>query len=165
MGTAVIHGPLPAPDMREHFVEGRATLESSLVFRRERPAHVERAGFVRSLAHWPRRRETTRSAHAFLSRVLPFIGNLTINGALLLHGMRLPLLLAIVALFEEAESYFEKSLACWRTLTDPLSTARCLHNLANAAKMRGADARATAALMEATTLFQVLETPAAPRGP
>ena len=49
--------------------------------------------------------------------------------------------LAIVARdrgdYAAAQSYFERSLACWRMLSDPSAIARCLHNLANVVRVQG----------------------------
>ena len=56
--------------------------------------------------------------------------------------------------YETAQRDLERSLACWRTLTDQLATARCLHNLANVAKVRGDYSRAQMALSEATEIFE-----------
>ena len=55
-----------------------------------------------------------------------------------------------------AEINFERSLACWRVLSDRLATARCLHNLANVVKVRGDYPRARWALREATEIFEDL---------
>ena len=43
---------------------------------------------------------------------------------------------AIAVIPTPAQANFERGLACWRALSEP-STARCLHNLANVAKVRG----------------------------
>jgi tetratricopeptide (TPR) repeat protein len=45
-------------------------------------------------------------------------------------------------------------LACWRLLKDPVATARCLHNLASVARIRGNYKQAQSALREATTIFE-----------
>jgi predicted ATPase/DNA-binding winged helix-turn-helix (wHTH) protein len=55
---------------------------------------------------------------------------------------------------EAAQRNFEKSLTFWRTVGDRVSTARCLHNLGNASKLRGDYARARIALTEAMQIFQ-----------
>ena len=55
-----------------------------------------------------------------------------------------------------AQSNFERSLACWRLLSDRLAIARCLHNLANVVKVRGDYARARWALSEAREIFDEL---------
>ena len=55
-----------------------------------------------------------------------------------------------------AQSNFERSLACWRLLSDRLAIARCLHNLANVVKVRGDYPRARWALREATDIFEEL---------
>jgi predicted ATPase/DNA-binding winged helix-turn-helix (wHTH) protein len=142
-------------DMREHFVEGRAMLESLL--RLVEAGYVKERGrictFLGALAT---SQGDFEAADAFLKQSLAFYRELNDQWGIAASWNALAVATRDRGNFDEAESYFEKSLACWRTLTDPLSTARCLHNLANAAKMRGAYARATAALMEATTLFQDL---------
>ena len=51
--------------------------------------------------------------------------------------MRLRIGREIGVITETAEINFERSLACWRVLSDRLATARCLHNLANVVKVRG----------------------------
>jgi tetratricopeptide (TPR) repeat protein len=53
-----------------------------------------------------------------------------------------------------AQSYYERSLACWRLLPDRSATARCLHNLANVVRVRGDFAHAERALREATEIFE-----------
>ena len=140
-------------DMREHFVEGSARLESLL--RLVEAGYVKERGrictFLGALAT---SQGDYGAADAFLKQSLAFYRELDDQWGIAASWNALAVATRDRGNFDEAESYFEKSLACWRTLTDPLSTARCLHNLANAAKMRGAYGRATAALMEATTLFQ-----------
>lgn len=142
-------------DMREHFVEGSARLESLL--RLVEAGYVKERGrictFLGALAT---SQGDYGAADAFLKQSLAFYRELDDQWGIAASWNALAVATRDRGNFDEAESYFEKSLACWRTLTDPLSTARCLHNLANAAKMRGAYERATAALMEATTLFQDL---------
>ena len=56
--------------------------------------------------------------------------------------------------YEAAQSHLEGSLECWRTLHNKVETARCLHNLANVAKLRGNFFRARVALREATAIFE-----------
>ena len=58
--------------------------------------------------------------------------------------------------YASAQSNFERSLACWRMLSDRLAIARCLHNLANVVKVRGDYPRARWALREATDIFEEL---------
>jgi tetratricopeptide (TPR) repeat protein len=55
-----------------------------------------------------------------------------------------------------AQQHFENSLACWRTLSDRVATARCLHNLASVVRVRGDYERAQTALREATGVFAEL---------
>jgi len=55
---------------------------------------------------------------------------------------------------QAALNRFERSLEGWRTLPDRLATARCLHNLANAAKNERDFPRALMALNEATVIFR-----------
>jgi tetratricopeptide (TPR) repeat protein len=59
--------------------------------------------------------------------------------------------------YARAQSSFERSLDCWRTLSDQSAIARCLHNLANVVKTRGDYARARLALGEATEIFEALD--------
>jgi tetratricopeptide (TPR) repeat protein len=57
--------------------------------------------------------------------------------------------------YAAAQHYFEESLALLRELgANPVSLARCLHNLANVVKVRGDFARARTILQEATQLFR-----------
>ena len=55
--------------------------------------------------------------------------------------------------YASAQKNLERSLACWRMLSDRLAIARCLHNLANVAKVRGDYPRARWALDEAAGIF------------
>ena len=51
---------------------------------------------------------------------------------------------------------FERSLACWRLLSDRLAIARCLHNLANVVKVRGDYPRARGRWVKPTDIFEEL---------
>ena len=55
-----------------------------------------------------------------------------------------------------AQARFERSLACWRLLSDHIAIARCLHNLATVVKVRGDYTRAIWALEEASEIFERL---------
>ena len=55
-----------------------------------------------------------------------------------------------------AQRNFERSLACWRMLSDRRAIARCLHNLANVVKVRGDYPRSEWALREAVGIFEEL---------
>ncbi|MBV8053059.1 MAG: winged helix-turn-helix domain-containing protein, partial [Acidobacteriaceae bacterium] len=56
--------------------------------------------------------------------------------------------------YDTAQGTFERCLQFWRALDNPLETARCLHNLANVAKLREDFFRAQVALREATAIFE-----------
>jgi tetratricopeptide (TPR) repeat protein len=58
--------------------------------------------------------------------------------------------------YSSAYKIFEKSLACWRALSDQIATARCLHNFANLMKVLGDYSGADAALREAAAMFEEL---------
>ncbi|MBV8052183.1 MAG: tetratricopeptide repeat protein [Acidobacteriaceae bacterium] len=56
--------------------------------------------------------------------------------------------------YDTAQGTFERCLQFWRALDNPLETARCVHNLANVAKLREDFFRAQVALREATAIFE-----------
>ena len=63
-----------------------------------------------------------------------------------------------------AQARFERSLDCWRLLSDQIAIARCLHNLASVVKVRGDYALAIRALEEASDIFKSSEIAAVRRG-
>jgi predicted ATPase/DNA-binding winged helix-turn-helix (wHTH) protein len=142
-------------DMREHLSEGRARLEAILRlagsdFTMER-ARV--ATFVGALAS---AQSDNPASERFLFMGLELYEQLEHDPGIAAALNALAIAARDRGDYAMAQKRFERSLACWRLLSDQLAVARCLHNLANVVKVRGDYARAIWALQEASDIFKRL---------
>ena len=142
-------------DMREHFDEGRARLETVLQmagteYKKER-ARVSL--FIGALV--TPQGDYTAAEH-FLNQSLALYEELGDEPAIAAALNALGVSARDRGDYAAAQSHLERSLDCWRNLSDRLAMARCLHNLANVVKVRGDYSRARWALSEATKIFEDL---------
>jgi len=140
-------------DMREHLAEGRARLEHILRLagqgytKQRARISVLLAALSSAQGDFPaggRFAEVSRSLYEELNDRWGIAASLNALGI----GQR------DSGDYESAQNNLERSLECWRALPNQLETARCLHNLANVAKLRGNFFRARVALREATSIFE-----------
>jgi predicted ATPase/DNA-binding winged helix-turn-helix (wHTH) protein len=139
-------------DMREHFAEGRARLET--VLRLSGPEYAPERGKVL----------------VYLSAITTSQGDFSAAADYVDQGLALYQQLgdqwgiavslnarAIIARdrgdYATAQKSLEQALQCWRALGDRVAIARSLSNLANMAKLDGDYARARAVLREAADIF------------
>jgi len=142
-------------DMREHWMEGRARLET--VLRLAGTGHTkERARILQFLGALATTQGDYPAAERFLEQSLSLYEELGDESGIAASLNALAISAQDRGDYLAAQSYLERSLACWRLLPDRLSIARCLHNLANVVKTRGDYPRARWALREAEDIFQQL---------
>jgi predicted ATPase/DNA-binding winged helix-turn-helix (wHTH) protein len=142
-------------DMREHWTEGRARLET--VLRLAGAGHTkERARVLNFLGALATTQGDYPAAERFLEQCLSLYEELGDESGIAASLNALAVLARDRGDYAAAQSNFERSLASWRMLTDRLAIARCLHNLANVVKARGDYPRARWALREATDIFEQL---------
>ena len=140
-------------DMREHLSEGRARLEAVLRragsnFTMER---AQVALFVGALAS---AQADCQASERFLSLGLELYEELGHEPGIAAALNALAISARDRGDYPLAQARFERSLACWRLLSDHVAIARCLHNLATVVKVRGDYAQAIWALEEASDIFE-----------
>jgi len=142
-------------DMREHFIEGRARLETILrIAGSDRTS--ERARISVFLGALTTAQTDYEAAEQSLQQSLSLYEELGDQTGIASSLNALAVLSRDRGQYSLSHSYFERSLACWRLLPDRLAIARCLHNLANLVKVLGDYPRARWALNEATEIFEEL---------
>jgi predicted ATPase/DNA-binding winged helix-turn-helix (wHTH) protein len=139
-------------DMREHFAEGRARLET-----------------VRRLSGSKYAKERAKASH-YLAALMNSQGDFLASAHMAEQGLWIyrdlkddwGVAISLNALaigtrergdYAKSQSLFEEALACWRSLGDRVAIARCLNNLANVVKARANYGRARALLQEAAHIF------------
>jgi tetratricopeptide (TPR) repeat protein len=116
--------------MREHLTEGRARLETIL--------RLADAGYAKQharicifLGALSTAQSDSAAAERFTQQSLTLYEELNDRPGIAASLNALGIEARDIGEYRAAQVYFERSLAQWRTLSDHLSTARCLHNLAN----------------------------------
>jgi predicted ATPase len=142
-------------DMREHSAEGRARLERILELAGTNYTR-ERAKTCLFLAAFTTAQGDFRSAAHFSE-----LGRLLFEELNDPWGVALSWNASAIGARDQgdyvtAQTNFEKSLTFFRTMSDRVATARCLHNIGNVCKIRGDYARARMALTEAMQIFEEL---------
>jgi predicted ATPase/DNA-binding winged helix-turn-helix (wHTH) protein len=142
-------------DMREHFDEGRARLET--IFQMAGTEYPkERAKVSLFIGALVTPQGDYATAEYFLNQSLALYEELGDEPAIAAALNALGVSARDRGDYAAAQSHLERSLDCWRNLSDRLAMARCLHNLANVVKVRGDYPRARWALGEATKIFEEL---------
>jgi predicted ATPase/DNA-binding winged helix-turn-helix (wHTH) protein len=142
-------------DMREHSAEGRARLERIIELAGTNYTR-ERAKTCLFLAAFTTAQGDFRSAAHFSE-----LGRLLFEELNDPWGVALSWNASAIGARDQgdyvtAQTNFEKSLTFFRTMSDRVATARCLHNIGNVCKIRGDYARARMALTEAMQIFEEL---------
>lgn len=143
-------------DMREHLSEGRARLEAILRLAGSDHA-MERARVALFAGALASSQLDNPAAEKFLSIGLDLYEEVGHDPGIATALNALAIAARDRGDYVVAQSRFERSLACWRILSDQLAIARCLHNLASVLKVRGDYGRAIWALREASEIFDRLE--------
>jgi tetratricopeptide (TPR) repeat protein len=142
-------------DMREHFTEGQARLETALRLAGE--GHVkERAKISVFLGALVTSQGNYAAAREFLEQGLLLYKHTGDQWGIAAALNALAISARDRGDYASAQINFENSLTDWRALNDRISIARCLHNLANVLRVRGDYAAAQRALEEATSIFDAL---------
>jgi len=142
-------------DMREHLSEGRARLEAVLQLAGSEFT-IQRARVALFVGALAAAQSDNPAAERFLSMGLELYEELGHDPGIAAALNALAISARDRGDYAIAQTRFERSLACWRLLSDQIAVARCLHNLASVVKIRGDYARAIWALQEASEIFERL---------
>jgi len=139
-------------EMREHFAEGRARLETALRLSGSKYAK-ERAKASHYLAALINAQGDFVAAAHIAEQGLWIYRDLEDDWGVAISLNALAIGNRERGDYAKSQSLFEEALACWRSLADRDAIARCLNNLANVVKARANYGRARALLQEAAHIF------------